>query len=134
MTFDKEKTIRYWTENAAYDLETGRSLLEAKRFPYALFFAHLAIEKLLKAIVVEKTGEHASYTHSLILLANKAQVDLPEKRYEQLAEFMEFHTEARYPDEKKSFYNKCTEQFAQQKFAEAEEFYSWLMKVLRTLS
>lgn len=132
MTFDKDKTIRYWTESAAYDLETGKSLLEAEKFPYALFFAHLAIEKLLKAVVVKRIGEHAPYTHSLILLANRAKVNLSEKRFEQLAEFMEFHTEARYPDEKKSFYNKCTEEFAQQKFAEAKEIYSWLTQELRT--
>jgi HEPN domain-containing protein len=54
MVFDKDKTIRYWAESAAYDVETGKSLLEAEKFPYALFFAHLAIEKLLKAIVVER--------------------------------------------------------------------------------
>jgi len=134
MAFDKEKTIRYWADGAAYDLETGKALLDAKRLPYALFFAHLAIEKLLKAVVVEETAEHAPYTHSLIILAKKAKVDLSEKMYEQLAEFMEFHIEARYPDEKKSFYNKCTEEFARQKFAEVEEFYSWLVKKLRTSS
>ena len=57
------------------------------------------------------------YTHSLMILANKARIDISE-RYEQLAEFMEFHIEARYPDDKKSFYNKCTEEFARAKFAE----------------
>jgi HEPN domain-containing protein len=134
MAFDKEKTTLYWTESAAYDVETGKSLLEAKKFPYALFFAHLAIEKLLKAIVVEKTGEHAPYTHSLILLANKAQIDISEKMYEHLAEFMEFHIEARYPDEKKSFYDTCTEDFTRQKFSEFEEIYSWLMKELKKSS
>jgi len=134
MAFDKQKTVQYWTESSAYDVETGKSLLEAKKFPYALFFAHLAIEKLLKAIVVERTGEHAPYTHSLILLAHKAQISISEKMYERLAEFMEFHIEARYPDEKKSFYDKCTEEFTQQKFAELEEVYSWLMKELRRSS
>jgi len=134
MTFDKNKTIRYWTESAAYDLETGKSLLEAGKFPYALFFAHLSIEKLLKAVVVKRTGEHAPYTHSVILLDNKAQINLSERRFEQLAEFMEFHTEARYPDEKRNFYNTCTEEFAHQKFAEAKEIHSWLMQELRTSS
>ena len=62
MTFDVARTVKYWIDSAAYDLETGRSLLEAKRFPYALFFAHLALEKVLKALAVKATQTHAPYT------------------------------------------------------------------------
>ena len=32
MTFDVNKTIKYWSDGASYDLETGRSLLESKKF------------------------------------------------------------------------------------------------------
>jgi len=53
--FDLNKTIKYWLDSAQYDLDTGKSLLQAKRFPYALFFAHLALEKALKALVVKTT-------------------------------------------------------------------------------
>ncbi len=130
MTFDLEKTIRYWTDGAAYDLETGKRLLETGRFPYALFLGHLAIEKILKAVVVKTTGEHAPYTHSLTFLISKAKIDTPETIIDQLAEYMEFHLEARYPDEKKDFYKKCTEEFACNKFAEMEEVYKWLIRRL----
>ena len=128
MTFDLEKTIRYWTDCAAYDLETGKRLLEVERFPYALFLGHLAIEKILKAIVVKSTGEHAPHTHSLTFLISKSKIDMPEPIIDQLAEYMEFHLEARYPDEKKDFYKKCTEEFARKKLAEMEEVYKWLIQ------
>ena len=95
MTFDVNKTIKYWLESAAYDLETGKSLLEIKRFPYALFFGHLAIEKALKALVVKTTKEHAPYTHSLPLLAKKTGIEIPESIIDRLAEYMEFYFEAR---------------------------------------
>ncbi|MBI5555747.1 MAG: HEPN domain-containing protein [Elusimicrobia bacterium] len=130
MTFDLEKTIRYWLDGSAYDLETGKKLLESKRFPYALFFGHLAIEKLLKALVVKTTKEHAPYTHSLTFLISKTKIDAPDLIVDQLAEYMEFHLEARYPDEKKDFYKKCTEEFAHKKFAEMEEVYKWLTQKL----
>lgn len=100
-TFDREKTIRYWLEGAAYDLETGKSLLESKRFPYALFFGHLAIEKALKALVVKESGEHAPYSHSLVILAKKANIELTEDMIDDLAEYTVFNIETRYPDEKK---------------------------------
>ena len=91
MIFDVTKTIKYWLESAAYDLDTGRSLLESKRFPYALFFAHLALEKILKAIVVKSTKEHAPFTHSLTFLASKSKMDIPESIVDNLAEYTEFH-------------------------------------------
>ena len=130
MTFDADKTIKYWLDSAAYDLETGRSLLESKRFPYALFFGHLALEKTLKTLVVKNTREHAPYTHSLTMLASKTKVEIPESIIDQLAEYMEFHLEARYPDQKKDFYKKCTEEFARQKFNDMENVYKWLIQKL----
>ena len=130
MTFDVDNTVKYWAESAAYDLETGKSLLESKRFPYALFFGHLALEKILKALVVKSIEEHAPYTHSLTFLASKTGIEIPESILDRLAEYTEFHLESRYPDEKKDFYQKCTEEFACKKFAEIEEVYQWLIQRL----
>ena len=130
MTFDVDKTIKFWAEGAIYDLETGKSLLESKRYPYALFFGHLALEKILKAFAVKATAEHAPFTHSLTFLASKTGIDIPESILDKLAEYTEFHLESRYPDEKKDFYQKCTEEFAKKKFAEIEEVYQWLIRRL----
>ena len=132
MAYDNKRTIRYWCESAAYDLETGKSLLAAGRYPYALFFGHLALEKILKALIVQETGRHAPYTHSLILLAQKTSLEFTDEKMDTLAEFMEFHIEARYPDENKSFYDKCTKKFATRKLAEVEELYIWLTQKLKT--
>jgi HEPN domain-containing protein len=128
MTLDAEKATAYWIGSSSYDLETGKALLRSKRYPYALFFGHLAIEKLLKALVVMHTGQHAPYSHSLILLAQKTGIDIPEATLDQLAEFMEFHTEARYPDATMDFYRKCTKEFALLKFREIRGVYKWLLK------
>ena len=130
MTFDVDNTVKYWAESAAYDLETGKSLLESKRFPYALFFGHLALEKILKALVVKSMREHAPYTHSLTFLASKTGIEIPESILDRLAEYTEFHLESRYPDEKKDFYKKCSEEFARKKFTEIEEVYQWLIQRL----
>jgi HEPN domain-containing protein len=130
VVFEVEKTIKYWLDGAAYDLETARSLLETKRFPYALFFGHLSLEKLLKALVVKATQQHAPYTHSLTLLASKTNLEIPESILDQLAEFTEFHLESRYPDDKKEFYETCTEVFSHRKFKEMEDVYQWLIRKL----
>ena len=127
-SFEQSKTIEYWLEGAMYDLETGRSLLQSKRYPYALFLGHMAIEKALKALVVKETGEHAPYTHSLIMLIKKTNIQINEDIINKLAEYTEFNIEARYPDENKAFYEKCTEKYTVSKFAEMEDFFQWLIQ------
>ncbi len=128
MQIDIAKTISYWIKSAAYDLETGRTLVTAARYPYALFFGHLALEKLLKAVVVRETGQHAPFTHSLPMLASRSGLPVPVEIMDRLAEFMQFHIESRYPDASMQFYGQCTEVFARTKFALIEETYLWLMK------
>ncbi len=91
----------------------------------------MALEKTLEAIVVKDTQEHAPFTHSLTSLASKTNLEIPETILDQLAEYTEFHLEARYPEEKRDFYGKCTEEFARQEFAEMEGVYKWLISKLK---
>jgi HEPN domain-containing protein len=69
MEFAVDKTVAYWLEGSEYDLDTAEFRLrnQVGKYPYALFFGHLAIEKLLKALVVKETRAQAPPTHSLPL-------------------------------------------------------------------
>ncbi len=128
--FDIEKTVRYWHEGAEYDIGVAEAMYEKRKYPYALFMGHLALEKLLKALVVTATQQHAPYTHSLPLLAEKSGIKIPKRTMKRLARFMEFHFEAQYPDEQKKFYKKCTKEFATKKMNGIREVYSWLKRKL----
>ena len=50
MEFDINKTVSYWFNGAKYDLSVANAMLKSKKYPYALFMGHLALEKLLKGI------------------------------------------------------------------------------------
>jgi HEPN domain-containing protein len=130
MKFDVEKTISYWLESAEYDLKVAENLFITEVYPYSLFFGHLAIEKLLKALVVRDTKDHAPHTHSLPLLASKITLEIPETIGRKLVTFMEFYFEARYPDEKKSFYAKCTKDFTEKNLNDIKEVFRWLKEKL----
>jgi HEPN domain-containing protein len=130
LKFDVRKTVKYWLDGAEYDMDVAKALYEKVKYPYALFMGHLAIEKLLKALVVKNTKEHAPYTHSLSVLADKLGFEIPLKTRKSLIRFMEFHFEARYPEEQKKFYKKCTKQFAGKKMKEIKEVFIWLKKKL----
>lgn len=128
--FDVEKTISYWNEGAEYDMGVVDAMYEKGKYPYALFMGHLAFEKLLKSLVVKTSQQHAPYTHSLPLLAEKSGMKIPKRTMKRLARFMEFHFEARYPDEQKKVYKKCTKDFANRKMKGIKEVYAWLRKKL----
>jgi HEPN domain-containing protein len=129
-TFDVEKTISYWLEGAKYDLGVANAMFKSKKYPYALFMGHLSLEKLLKALVVRHTKNHAPFSHSLPLLADKSRVRIPEGILIKLREFMEFHFEARYPDANKAFYKKCTKVYTVKKLKEIKEVFTWVREKL----
>jgi len=101
-------------------------MFKSKKYPYALFMGHFALEKLLKALVVKKTKAHAPFSHSLPYLAEKSKVKIPERMLIKLREFMEFHFEARYPDANKVFYKKCTKAYTAEKLRDIKGVFKWL--------
>ncbi len=125
-TFDVKKTVSYWVEGGEYDLGVATAMLKAKKYPYTLFMGHLALEKLLKALVVKKTRAHAPFTHSLPYLLERSGIKMPEPMQIRLSEFMEFHLEARYPDASKVFYKKCTKGYTEARFKEIKEVFKWI--------
>ena len=126
MTFDLEKTIQYWQKGAKYDLGVADAMFKSNKYPYALFMGHLALEKLLKALVVKKRRAHAPFSHSLPYLAEKSKVKIPERILIKLREFMEFHFEARYPDANKAFYKKCAKAYTAEKLKDIKGVFKWL--------
>lgn len=125
-TFDVKKTVSYWVDGGEYDLGAATAMLKAKKYPYALFLGHLALEKLLKALVVKKTRAHAPFSHSLPYLLERSGIKMPEPMQIRLSEFMEFHLEARYPDASKVFYKKCSKGYTEARFKEIKEVFTWI--------
>ncbi len=125
-----EKTISYWLTSAEYDLEVSDSLFSKKKFHYSLFFGHLALEKLLKAIFVKRKKSHAPFSHSLPYLAEKSELDISSEKLETLAEFMEFYFEGRYPKDMQVIFEKYTHSFCKIKLDEIKEMFGWLKTIL----
>lgn len=73
---DVERVVQYWLTAATDDRTAAEHLLQSGDYPHVLFFAHLYLEKLLKALIVRSTGEHAPISHHLRYLAEKAGLDL----------------------------------------------------------
>lgn len=75
-----QKQIEYWQNGSLEDFETAKILINNKRYIHGLFFCHLSIEKIIKALVVKNTNEIPPKSHDLFFLSKKAQIDLSEDK------------------------------------------------------
>jgi HEPN domain-containing protein len=127
---NSDEVSRYWLDEAEEALIVLNHLFEKGDYSYALFFGHLAIEKLLKAAFVLQNKEHAPPIHSLPRLARMAGISLSPERREQLVLITSFNIEARYPDLKRSFRNKCTREFAAEQVNGIQGVMKWLRETM----
>lgn len=122
--------IYYWVEGAKDDLKTAKSLYASKRYHHCLFFCHLFVEKIIKALVVKKTKQQAAYGHNLARLAELTGIKFSEGQLDLLAEITSFNIEARYNDYKRRFFKKATKEYTKKYFRSAKDIYLWLGKKL----
>ena len=124
----KEERVQYWLKSAMDDWTVAKHLFEKGDYPYSLFFGHLTIEKILKAVYVDRLDEPPPYTHRLVYLVERVSLELTEEQLDLLEAITDFNLEARYPDEKFSFKKKCTKDFTEEYLKKIEEIKEWLSK------
>ena len=124
---DIVKQVAYWTTGAAEDFDAAETLLEKGHLRHSLFFAHLALEKMLKALVTQRTRQVPPNTHNLIRLAVRGDLRLDRERDDFLREFGAFEMEGRYPDSQQL---RLSVQEVREELKRAQEVLVWLRQRL----
>ncbi|MHB1405323.1 MAG: HEPN domain-containing protein [Desulfitobacteriaceae bacterium] len=88
-----------WFYQAEYDLETAQVMFDSGRYIYTVFMVHLAIEKSLKALIVERTGKTPPRIHNLVLLLKESNAHLPDTQMKFLVRLSLAGVTTRYPEE-----------------------------------
>jgi HEPN domain-containing protein len=131
MIKNNKKLASYWLKAAGKDLEVMDSLMKNRHHSYALYFGHLALEKILKGYYVSHIDKVAPYTHNLHYLAEKCRLKLSNSQLELIQAVTRFNIEARYPYIKFKFYKMCTREFTTQYIKKIKEFYKWLKSIMK---
>ena len=77
----KKEHIDYWLKSAEKDWETIKFLLKGKRYVHELFFGHLYLEKILKALWVKNNKEnYPPKIHNLLSILKQAKIELEENQ------------------------------------------------------
>ena len=100
------KAIGNWIKSSEYDIKTAEALYKSKRFVYVIFMCHLAVEKVLKAMVAHKTKKPPPKTHDLFYLVKLSSLDLPENYTPTLMHLNEASVPTRYPEGKSLSFSK----------------------------
>ena len=128
-----QEQVQYWFDSADHDLEAAEALFEKQRYDWCLFIGHLVLEKALKAVYARDCQTIPPKIHDLTRLAEATKLTLTTAQKDFLDKVNDFHIEARYPDEKFAFYQRCTHEFADENLTQIKERYKWLKSQLTFL-
>ncbi len=95
---DIRKQIHQRRNRADEDWQAALELVDLGRTRHSLFFAHLALEKTLKAHIYRVTNNLAPRIHHLLRLAELTELSLSQNQLDFLARFDRYQLEGRYPD------------------------------------
>jgi len=129
-----DELSKKWLERAEYDLETASAMLIAGRYLYVGFMCQQSLEKLLKAIIIQK-GKEVLPIHNLVRLSQIAGIyaEMESMHQDVLADVTPFAIKARYGDYRESLMEIIDKKGAQICLAKTKEVFTWLINKLKHL-
>ncbi len=121
------KQVHCWLSCAREDWHMASICVEHGKARYALFFAHLTLEKALKAHVCRTTRKMPPKIHSLERLYEMAELPVNAHYNGILANINQFNIEGRYPE---LMPDEPDINSARSLLREAGEIYQWLIQQL----
>ncbi|MBU1500239.1 HEPN domain-containing protein [Patescibacteria group bacterium] len=126
----QKQALNLWLAGANDAFDTAKKLYSAKKFDHCLFFVHLALEKIIKAIFIKKKDTFPPLIHNLAKLAETAGILLAPQQKSQLNEATEFNVSGRYEDYKFKLYKKATPQFTKNWLQTAKTLFEYFKREL----
>ncbi|MDX2133327.1 MAG: HEPN domain-containing protein [Saprospiraceae bacterium] len=127
----KSEYIDYWKTIAEKDWTAVNHLFEKGDYLHSLFFAHLVLEKLLKAHwIKDNPSDVPPKTHNLLFLCSQTNLKPDVDTLRLLSQVNQFQLDGRYPDYKLNMYKIADELYTKSLLAEIKNAKSWLESVL----
>lgn len=128
----KEEHISYWINQAEDDWEAVFTLFNGKKYIQALFFSHLVIEKVCKALWIKYNQQNIPpKTHNLNFLLSQTPIKLTDEQGEFLLNLNRFQLEGRYPEYISKIKEICSRDFTNDLITKTQELKKWLFENLQ---
>jgi HEPN domain-containing protein len=127
------RVVRNWAATANYDLRTAEAMYKAGRYLYVVFMCHLAIEKMLKAILAQQYPEDVPpKIHNLIHLAQKTEMTLPDNLKDFFQRIDNVSVATRYPEDLRTLSKEFNQDTAKRILTETKRMIRWLKQHLKS--
>jgi len=123
--------VKNWLDSARYDLDTAAEMSQAGRYPYVIFFCHLALEKALKAKIQEITGRLPPKVHNLRRLLQLSGLDPPEDLRMFLSRLSDVSIPTRYPEDLAQLLEAYSRSVAEDYLRRSQEALQWISALLK---
>jgi HEPN domain-containing protein len=124
---DINRQIKYWIDSGNDDISSAGILIEKNKYLHGLFFCHLAVEKILKAIYVKRKNDFAPKTHNLLYLCELCGIEPDDDNKVFFAVLMKYQISGRYPDSPDKIIEFST---ADEYYNKTQEAVVWLTREL----
>ena len=127
----KEQHINHWVDTAQKDWIAVESMFNTRNYLHCLFWAHLVLEKLAKALWIKTHQENIPpKVHNIIWLLEESNIDFGEDMMRFLEKFNSFQLSARYPEYMSDMYNLCTKDYTIERLEKIKEVRQCLLKMM----
>jgi HEPN domain-containing protein len=127
------RVVRNWAATANYDLQTADAMYKAGRYLYVVFMCHLAIEKMLKAILAQKYPKDVPpKVHNLIHLAQRTEITFPEKLKDFFQRIDNVSVATRYPEDLRMLSKEFNQDTAKRILTDTKRMIKWLKQHLKS--
>ncbi len=128
-----KKKTKTWMALAVNDLTLAEELLDRKgKVYYSAHFCHQAIEKLIKAIICERTDKIPLPIHNFKILLDQVQLkNIPEDKKSFIFSLMPHYIGTKYPEDIANLYKQYTKSFVKKLYKDTREVFEWLKAYLK---
>lgn len=127
----KDEHIAYWIDTAKRDWIAVQHMYKSKDYLHSLFFAHLVLEKLCKALWVKHNeGNTPPKIHNLIEILNRANIQYSTEQIKFMIVMNTFQLEERYPDYMNRLYKTYKGKNTNELLRQVKQFSKWLQEQL----
>ena len=117
-----------WLKQSDYDLGTAESMFQSGRYFYAVFMAHLSLEKALKGLYQQRMGVVPPKTHDLLWLLDKMSVMPPPPVKDPLVRLNTASVVTRYPEDLEEIKRQFTAVITRGILDRAQECLEWIRR------
>lgn len=127
----KQEHIAYWVDTAKKDWRAVQHMYQSKDYLHALFFAHLVLEKLCKALWVKNNkGDTPPKIHNLIKILDEANIKYSTDQLDFMIIMNTFQLEGRYPDYMQRLYRTYKSKNTGEILRQVKNYKRWLQEQL----